>query len=318
MSNSQGGNMLEQFGDFPSDLQNHIFNYQSTLEDAVRLYPIDMILNHPLFGVRDAMILSAKHARMDVLDFLVRRGVDQRSINMGLLYATMGGRLDVMQYLIEIAGANVDTGSEGVVGEIFVDAKDEEDDGSGAWPKDGPENIECEFNAPLCFAINIESFEILKYLISKGVDINSGDGSALYMACHQRNEELVRFLIENGADPTCDDSCVLPIAIEKEMVDTCFLLVENGANPRKALEEISMSPHVDLVRFLVQSANISVQQTDEMIEAAVCRGNEHVVKYLVERAPMNSGRRKKIRNVISRVSRRPSGSKVLLPYLKSL
>ena len=62
----------------------------------------------------------------------------------------------------------------------------------------------CSYYSPFHIACeNKKSFNIAKYLLDRGIDINikTKDGkTAFFLACENNNTQTINFLIENGAD----------------------------------------------------------------------------------------------------------------------
>jgi len=73
------------------------------------------------------------------------------------------------------------------------------------------------------------SLETVKYLVSKGADVNAHNdsGSALMWAVDSHNEQIVEFLLKNGADTTWTNSLgqtALDFAREKKATNLVGIL----------------------------------------------------------------------------------------------
>lgn len=107
-------------------------------------------------------------------------------------------------------------------------------------------SIDSQGESPLTRAIEFNQADIVKWLISKGVDINASvfQGNPLQRAVENNNLEMVKLLIQLGADvntlvrigaSTCFGgegkvSTPLAIAVEKEYIDIVHLLVNSNAD----------------------------------------------------------------------------------------
>ena len=84
----------------------------------------------------------------------------------------------------------------------------------------------------LMYAAETGRMDVLKYLISKGADVNAesqgyGRGSALIYAASSNRLEAMKFLIENGADASIknrDDKTALDIARKLNQVAVAQVL----------------------------------------------------------------------------------------------
>lgn len=88
---------------------------------------------------------------------------------------------------------------------------------------------------PLCLAILEERYEIAKFLISKGANINGNHLAApLAIAAHNNSVKYVNYLIDHGADINLvihsnNNETALLVAIIRQNFEVIKVLVERGA-----------------------------------------------------------------------------------------
>lgn len=93
-----------------------------------------------------------------------------------------------------------------------------------------------EGNSLLHIAILYDCYEITKYIVESGVDINMKDGHAktpLLLAIEKSNEKIAKYLIEKGADIKTKvgyKSTLMELAIKNNMIETVDCLINHGAN----------------------------------------------------------------------------------------
>ena len=101
-------------------------------------------------------------------------------------------------------------------------------------------NVQTEgYYTPLNQAIVYENWDIAKYCIENGADVNvrnSENGTALIFACKFGNIEIVKLLIEAGAEINIqnkyDKSAIAKaIARHPQNYELIQLLIDNGADP---------------------------------------------------------------------------------------
>jgi ankyrin repeat protein len=151
--------------------------------------------------------------------------------------------------------------------------------------------------APLYCAISSGNVGIVKYLISKGANVNQYTlvGTPLLNAISDKyaldraiNIEIIKFLISNGAfinsDGVTYSEAVLKTAIKKGNLEMVKFLVSNGAfingdgatYSEAVLETAIEEGNLEIVKFLIASG---AKVTG--IVTAVGRGHLDIVKFLV-------------------------------------
>ena len=111
------------------------------------------------------------------------------------------------------------------------------------------------------FAVGRNDVDLLKYLVGKGLDLDSPDAvPSLSTAIRLKNVEMLSFLLEAGVPAASKDSYALTTAAEENNVEAAKLLVKNGANPNGG----------------------GIITNDNPLLTAVWKGNKEMVKLLLE------------------------------------
>ncbi|SIN82115.1 Ankyrin repeat-containing protein [Chryseobacterium scophthalmum] len=103
-----------------------------------------------------------------------------------------------------------------------------------------PTEINLVGGTPLNHAINRGRYEIVKYIVERGANVNDlydKNYSPLMSAVNGKNIEMVKLLLENGADVNLKDKYgndALWKAVFNYNFEIVKLLVEAGADPFKA------------------------------------------------------------------------------------
>ena len=114
--------------------------------------------------------------------------------------------------------------------------------------------------------------EVVKFLVSSGVNINSAGYPILHIASANGHLELVKFLVSSGANIHADDDYAIRSASQNGLLEVVKFLVESGANIHAyddfALRYASKDGHLEVVKFLVSSgANIHAENDFALHEA---------------------------------------------------
>jgi quinoprotein dehydrogenase-associated probable ABC transporter substrate-binding protein len=99
------------------------------------------------------------------------------------------------------------------------------------WLADG-----ADITQELSNAVIADDFDRVKFLVSKGADVNKVDGQGwtpLQSAARQRRDKMVKLLIELGADPNAGDPTPLVAALMRDHVPSVKALIELGADKEK-------------------------------------------------------------------------------------
>ena len=149
-------------------------------------------------------------------------------------------------------------------------------------------DAEC-INKALSIATKQKYWELVKYLIEKGADVNTKAEyereTALILASEKENLEMVKYLVEKGASNIND---ALRIASNKGNLEIVKYLVEKGAsNINQALTVALEEKDLELIKYLIEhGANVDYDYDNKVKTALIIAsetGNFDMVKYLVEK-----------------------------------
>lgn len=139
---------------------------------------------------------------------LLKAGVDPNSVNAqgdpGLFWALKEGSLDVAQVLIQAPGIHLNQLNKAGESPLMIAALKGETPIAKELIKQGAA-IDKDGWTPLHYAVTGEDLDIVKLLLSYGVNVNarSPNGTTpLMMAARYGNEAGAKLLLEHGADPT--------------------------------------------------------------------------------------------------------------------
>ncbi|AGF84868.1 repeat protein [Moumouvirus goulette] len=132
---------------------------------------------------------------------------------------------------------------------------------------------------------NEDKYNIIKYLIQNGVDIQVRNNEALIHACSE-SLKIVKLLVENGANINAKNNEPLDEACSEGKIDIVKYLVEKGANIHaengKALISACFGGHLNVVKYLVKNgANIHANN-DRALEVASKYDYKKIVNFLVK------------------------------------
>jgi ankyrin repeat protein len=222
---------------------------------------------------------AAYDGKLDQVKTYVERGGKLDTLlfesNYTLLeYATMGGRIDVMKYLIFKSNDKNKLGDEKRL--MYLAAKSGNIDAAKLLVKRGL-NVNDEFGDgsylesgfPLLVASQNRDYGMMSYLISKGANVNAKDKNgttplieAIFYS-HQGNPfKCVKLLVEKGADVNQADN--------------------KGSSP---LALAALAEHQDIVKYLVQKGadiNKRGEEGETALTYAAGEANSHLFDYFVK------------------------------------
>ena len=233
----------------------------NTFCDAVLNNDIQLVetclANEPQ-AAKQAMIAACSFGLPDVVGYLVNnRAVDMSSIDADsfLQTAAANGNLSVLKVFLE-------------------------------------EDTACVFSHEnLAKAIQRAAgegeLEVVRFLESRGGDINYDKDWALCLAVRFGHIDVVRFLLENKADATVRDNYPIRFAPLSNNCEILRLLLENGADVHVNNEEVLLTSvsqgNLDMVKLLVQKGADVTAVFDEAIRRTQLhptRARNDVANYL--------------------------------------
>lgn len=147
----------------------------------------------------EAVRLAVENDRLDIVKYLVKQGADIHVLDDQLiLSAAELGYVDILKYFIQ------------ELGEKDVDEE--------------------TLNNAFILAVNKDKRDIIEYLLSLDIDINTNDSEALKVAVENNNLDLVKYLIEHDANVSADDNIALKIAVKQNNYDITKYLLEHDAD----------------------------------------------------------------------------------------
>lgn len=145
------------------------------------------------------------------------------------------------------------------------------------------ENKGWNFDNCLSYASKEGNLDIVKYLLSKGIDMNdeyNGNNFSLYYACRYGHAKIVKILIENNANINYDEP-LIDVACAEGFEDIVKILIKNGANITGCLKYACMGGNLNLVKYLVEQEKMNVNEEGTLQYA--CRFNHiDIVEYLIK------------------------------------
>lgn len=144
------------------------------------------------------------------------------------------------------------------------------------------ENANFNFDHFLTCACENGKLDIVKHLVSKGVNVNEEDTVSLKYACEYGHIQIVDFLIKNNAN--INDSLGIVVACEKGFIDIVKLLIDNGAKIEECLKYACKSGNLNLVKYLIEQKEVDVNEDNTLSLCYACKYNYiEIVKYLIEK-----------------------------------
>ncbi|BCS82501.1 putative ankyrin repeat protein [Cotonvirus japonicus] len=147
------------------------------------------------------------------------------------------------------------------------------------------------------YAIYQGNLDVLKHVLSLKYSRNSlvndekftsiGIQKCLTISCEQGHYDIVKFLVNNGVDVQINDNCAIKWASQNGYLEIVKLLVEKGADIQAgnnyALRLASFGGHLEIVKYLVEKgADIQACGKCAIIYASECN-HQNVIKFLIEK-----------------------------------
>lgn len=144
-------------------------------------------------------------------------------------------------------------------------------------------------NIPTLQEIKNDNYKNIQDLINHATDMQNTLNGALFNACQKGQFEIVKYLINKGADLQDEDECndnALSYACEGGYLNIVKYLVSQGANIRfqdyLALNTACYYGHLNIVKYLIDQSITHHTRYNEALNTACYRGHFNIVKYLVE------------------------------------
>uniref|UniRef100_A0A6G6ACI4 Ankyrin repeat-containing protein n=1 Tax=Borely moumouvirus TaxID=2712067 RepID=A0A6G6ACI4_9VIRU len=132
--------------------------------------------------------------------------------------------------------------------------------------------------------LNEGKYDIVKYLIENGVNVQARNNEALIRACSE-NLKIVKLLVKNGANIHAKNDEPLYKACSNGKIDIVKYLVKKGANINadngKVLTYACSSGHLNIVKYLIENG-ADIHANNRALEIALEYGYKKIVKYLVK------------------------------------
>jgi ankyrin repeat protein len=137
-------------------------------------------------------------------------------------------------------------------------------------------------NTLLIIAARHGNFELVKYFVVAGLDINVRDGEVLISAIKGGYWGIIKYLIDNGANIHARNDEALLVAVKKGWLETVKYLVFKGVNPKniRYLRKAAKHGHLRVVKYLVEGEGVKFN--GNVLATASKEGQIDIVKYFLE------------------------------------
>ena len=249
------------------------------------------------------LIQAADKGQMEIIKFLVERGVDVDATTVDgvtpLMYASQNGNLEIMEYLIG-KGADVNATPFNNVTPLIGAVRTGHYKAAEMLLKAGAK-VDAKDELDLTSLMHASAYdypEIADLLIEKGADVEAGDWfgtSPLMIAVYYDCYETTQVLIKRGADLNAQDTfgfTALMIAAQHADYDMAWLLLEKGADPRlqnkgglHAVAMATVSRNEDIIELLLEngaSINQNINYSTNALSLAKEAKSEEMEIFLLE------------------------------------
>jgi ankyrin repeat protein len=289
--------------------------------DTLKVVPADQPLQ-PMEGIGDYVVVvqtdtaaslegdrefnliqAADKGQLDIVKFLVKRGVDVDAKTVDgvtpLMYASQNGDIEIMEYLIS-KGADVNATPFNNVTPLIGAVRTGHYEAAEMLLEAGAK-VDAKDELALTSLMHASAYdspEVADLLIEKGADMEAGDWfgtrplmMAVYYDCH----ETAQVLIKRGADLNAQDTfgfTALMIAAQHADYDMAWLLLEKGADPRlqnkgglHAIAMATMNRDEDIIEILLEngaSINQNINYSTNALSLAKEAKSEKMEAFLLE------------------------------------
>lgn len=138
---------------------------------------------------------------------------------------------------------------------------------------------------PLFLANQGAYYEIMKYLILNGADVDARSGNILIWNCAHGTLDMVKFLVEHGANIHNQNEAPIRWASKENRKDIVKYLIEKGANIHEKNEEVlrwfSKRGDLEMVKYLISLGAVPTPES-RSVESAIAGGHLNLVEYLID------------------------------------
>lgn len=173
--------------------------------------------------------------------------------------------------------------------------------------KEMPKELKQTLSNKLLTCIDRSHFDMAKFLIEKGADVNAENGDPLVYSAIVNSIDMVKYLISKGANINIDKGRPLRAAAKYGHLDIVKYLVENGAyfNDGEALRSAINAGHIKIsdylferhlstssdpfavIKFFVENGidSLYARIQQKSLLYSVVNNHYEIVKYLLESGP---------------------------------
>lgn len=128
----------------------------------------------------------------------------------------------------------------------------------------------------------------VKYLVEHGANVNYDDNYALYISIKNHHFEITKYLINKGAN--VNKNSALCVAAQEGQYDLVVMLVEKGAsiatNDFYPIMASVIGGHLDIVKyFALQNVDLTEYTCSNSPKCVLCasveEGHLHILEYLI-------------------------------------
>ena len=128
-------------------------------------------------------------------------------------------------------------------------------------------------------------FDIVKYLVGKGANVN---GEPLHCAARCGDFELFKYLIDKGSDIHIQDDELFQCAVEGGDCEIIKFLIKNkirisSENNSHALINFILGNNFELIRLLINNGGNSIRGQSTPLYHAAKKGNSRIFRYLINK-----------------------------------
>jgi ankyrin repeat protein len=216
-----------------------------------------------LEDLNKSLLIAAKNGDLDVVQFLLSKGIKFRAKNDALLIAAKNGHLDVVKYLV----------SKGVIfnlyeyNELRLAAENGHLDVVKYFLEELPKstNVQVYYDVTLRYASRGGKLDVVKYILEglpegQRANIHANNDSALRFAAENGRLEVVQFLVSKGAYVHAyNDEALLWAAHNGHLDVAMYLLMKAGP---WSIKTINRLPEDVITRYYDRMTNsLAIQKS---------------------------------------------------------